>query len=353
MLKILSLYAIILSASLMISMTRGLPQHLQSRGFLGGEKRLMKSVPASIWLRVNDDDQQNDKQLVKWIVDKHPDWMFKKVENAEKKWKYIQGKDYELDLDERSRDNQVVVLFDPINKVFYKLTEKELFSSLFENSFVDKALFTGHWETDQESQRQEKESKPEGTKWVAESNSKYWYFVKLADNKWLYKQGSVLEITLEEVSQNGDEVVLRHKESNEYYKLTPTELLAGHSEDNITDFLFKGHWETMSQEKNWKKDEKKKKTNSDSNHECKKWVADSDPNMYFKKIKKDKWLYKEGKTFKLKLKEISQNGQEVVLWNKKYGIYFRLTESEVFGGLSQDDINESIVKGHWETTEKN
>lgn len=259
MIKLLSLHAIILSASLMISVTQGLPQHLQSRGFFGGEKRLMKSVPASIWLRINDDDLQNDKQLVKWVADKHPNRMFKNVENDKKKWKYIQGKDYQLDLEERSRDNnQVVVLFDPVNKVFYKLTEKDLFSSMSENSFVDKALFTGHWETNQNSQqRQEKESKPEGTKWVAESNSNYWYFVKLAENKWLYKQGSVLEITLEEVSQNGDEVVLWYKENNEYYKLTPTELLAGHSEDNITDFLFKGHWETMSQDKIEKKDEKK------------------------------------------------------------------------------------------------
>lgn len=96
---------------------------------------------------------------------------------------------------------------------------------------------------------------------------------------------------------------------------------------------------------------RKKKTDSDSNHECKKWVSDSDPNVYFKKIKKDKWLYKEGKSFKLKLKEVSQNGKEVVLWNKKYGMYFRLTESEVLGGASRDDINESIFKGHWDMTQ--
>lgn len=60
------------------------------------------------------------------------------------------------------------------------------------------------------------------------------------------------------------------------------------------------------------------------------------------------WVFKQDDKVVNQLEEVSRNGANVLLYEKKSLVYYRLMKDVVLAGLNPDNLKERVFTGKWE-----
>jgi len=160
------------------------------------------------------------------------------------------------------------------------------------------------------------------------------YFFRSDDDVWIEREeDSFICFIFEQIEENQDEVILFDKSRNMFVKLSNSEAAWGSSKCSITNVFCNGKWVTGHEIVEVQDKEVWKKYRGDE--------------KFIFKTKDEIWYEKKRGKIVRSFKQVYENSDDVVLYDKWRFMYVKLTPQAGYSGFMKNNINSYFSAGCW------